>query len=311
MRGKSPGLLGVLVLAGLAACGGGGSPDQFDASPPDSDPTCGEWTVAPAASTDLRAFDPAPIALGRTTRIAFDVALTACEDLAMVRVEVSVDDQEFTIDAQVLRQIGGTCSGTARTVTRVVDLVPPTSGAWNVVVVGGDTLQLSVGSAPAVDCDPTRDPCATDCDCAGGERCIGVTQGGPTTVCARICEVDRDCDGTGRCTGDAPGGLPYTCDTQPECDAGTPCPDGFACTAGACAPTFTLSQTTRHECLCDADCDAGLRCVRPYDAGDPNRCQAMCPTDGSWCEGPHVCGALGFDVSGLAGTDAVCGWIGE
>jgi hypothetical protein len=76
-------------------------------------------------------------------------------------------------------------------------------------------------------------------------------------------------------------------------------------------PHFVLSQTTRHECTCDGDCAAGLRCVQPADESAPARCQAICPTDGPWCQGPHVCGSIDDDLSGLAGTDAVCGFVGD
>jgi hypothetical protein len=200
------------------------------------------------------------------------------------------------------------------TVTRVADIQLQDQGTTTITVRGAaNSVSFTAAAAPVPACDATRTPCRADCDCAADERCIGVMQGAPTTVCARPCELDRDCNGTGKCTRDtAPGGPPFTCDSQPECDL-TPnsCPDGFTCNAAACAPIFTLSQTTRHECSCDDDCDPGLRCVQPYDTTASPRCQAICPTDGSWCEGPHVCGELSFDVSGLAGTDAVCGWIGE
>lgn len=303
--------LAALAILTLGACGGGGGTDPVDAMPPDSDPACGEWTVAPAVGLDVRLFDPATtIALGRTIRIAFEVELTACEDTGIVGISVTPEETTGMIEPYLLRQVGGTCTGTARTVTRVVDFQPPQAGAWMLTIQGVGSVSFTVTAEPTPSCDATRSPCAADCDCdqSAGERCIGVNQGGPTTVCARTCEVDHDCGGN-RCTGDAPGGTPYVCDAQPECGAGVPCPTGFACTTGTCTPTFTLSQTTRHECACDADCDPGLRCTRPDDLTLPNQCQALCPTDGPWCEGPHVCDRSGQDT--LDGAASVCGWIGD
>ena len=54
-----------------------------------------------------------------------------------------------------------------------------------------------------------------------------------------------------------------------------------------------------------------LRCVVPWNPAERPRCQAICQTGGPWCQGPHWCASLGQDVSGLAGTDSVCGWVGE
>jgi hypothetical protein len=303
--------LAALALVTFAACGGGGTADPVDAMPPDSDPTCGEWTVVPAIGLDVRLFDPATtIALGRTIRIAFDVELTACEETGIVGISPALEDTSGIITPYVLRQIGGTCTGTARTVTRIVDYQPPQPGPWTLSIQGVGSVSFTVTAAPTPSCDSLRSPCVADCDCdeSAGERCIGVNQGGPTTVCARTCEVDHDCGGN-RCTGDAPGGTPYVCDAQPECGAGLACPTGFACTTGTCTPTFTLNVTSRHECACDADCETGLRCVRPYDLTMPNVCQAMCSTDGPWCEGAHVCGFVGQDT--LSGTDSVCNFLGE
>ena len=307
--------LASLLLIGVMACGDDGGAG-IDAMPPDSDPACGGWTVVPAAGANLRLYDPSPVLLGRTVRVAFDVELGRCDEPAMTPVTIMIGTTEASIPVRLLRQVSGTCTGTARTLTRVVDFQPSSSGSWVARLENSSAMvSFTVGAAPNPGCNVNRTPCQADCDCdeSIGERCIGVTVGpAATTTCARPCELDRDCAGSGRCTGDVPGGTPFACDTQTECDGSNPCPTGFNCNAGACEPTFTLGTTTRHECACDRDCDPGLRCVRPYDTG-PYRCQAMCPTDGPWCAGPgaHACGDMSLDVSGLAGTDAVCGFLGE
>jgi hypothetical protein len=301
------------VIAVMTACGGNpaapdANHDQLDAVPPDSDPACGEWTVAMTTGTNLRLADRGSThyALGRAVRLAYDLPLTACEQTSMGVVTYFGDDPQMpAVTPYVLRQVGGACTGTAGTVVDVVEYYPPTPGAYMALLTADSSVAaFTVDPEPTPGCDPTRTPCVTDCDCdtTAGERCIGTAT---STTCARTCELDRDCNGAGRCTDQ------HVCDDQPECDGTHACPDGFACTAGACTPTFTLSQTTRHECACDADCDPGLRCVRPMFTSGPSRCQAMCETAGPWCQGPHVCGSASSDISGLATTDSVCGWIGD
>ena len=306
----------LLLVVGLLGCGDDGGA-TIDGPPPDSDPACGAWTVAPGLAQNLRLYDPAPIAWGRTVRVAYDAMLDRCEQPAMPGLTLEIGGAQATVTARVLRQVSGTCADAPRTVVRIAAFQPSSPGEWTVALENTtETITLTVGAEPNPACNQSRSPCEADCDCdtATGERCVGTTIGpAVTTACERPCEVDRDCGGTGRCTGDVPGGTPFVCDAQPECDATRACPTGFTCASGACTPTFELGGTTRHECLCDAECDAGLRCARPYDTSEPSRCQALCPTDGPWCAGPgaHVCGDLDDDLSGLSGTDASCGFLGD
>lgn len=96
-----------------------------------------------------------------------------------------------------------------------------------------------------------------------------------------------------------------------ECDASTPCPDGFACDAGTCQHTFILNGATRHPCDDDRECDAPLRCVAHFVGGpDPWRkqCDVLCPTaNDAWCDGAHTC--TWFDAVDF--HDGVCAWVGD
>jgi hypothetical protein len=294
-----------IAIVAAAACGDDGSnPQGPDAPDPDADPSCARWTVEPAVPMNLRLYDPAQAIATRTVRIAFDVALTECETIGMAFVTLP-GIGEFEITPYQLRQGGGTCTGTAVTLTRVVDFQLQDSGPTTITVNGAASpLAINAAPAPAPACDVARTPCLADCDCAADERCIGVMQGGsPTTTCARPCELDRDCGGNGKCTRDAPGATPFTCDTQPECDI-TPesCPDGYTCMAAACVPIFTI-PTDDVECSCDADCAPGLHCVAPDDNTQSPRCQALCPTDGPWCTPGWAC----FNEA----RPSVCNFVGE
>lgn len=306
-------LLGCVVL--LGACGDNlrGSPAD-DASTIDSvtdaDGACGQWAVSPAPASNLRLFDPAPIGATRTLRVAFDVVLSACDELGAVRIVNAPLATQITITPFRVRQIAGTCQGTPRTVMRVAEVHVATAGTKTITLdaTPAQTLTVTVGAGPNPACRTQRTTCLADCDCdeAVGERCLGVMQGTtPTTMCARPCELDRDCGGTRCADPNVPGALPFTCTSAPECDATRPCSAGFACMSGACTPSFTLNPTTRHACACDAECAAGMRCVDA--AGDePATCEAVCHSNGAWCDqGPHTClGAVDADFS-------VCGWIGE
>jgi hypothetical protein len=175
------------------------------------------------------------------------------------------------------------------------------------------SITIAVGAPPGRACGGVAG-CEMDCDCTStrpGERCLGgYGLGGPFTACATPCEVDRDCGGDGRCES-ADDGLEQVCyDVGPECSVDRPCPSGFDCAGGACVASFTLGQGTRVPCSCDADCAAPLSCMADAD-GEGARCEMACPTDGPWCSGPHFCATRYQDISGLAGVDGVCGWVGE
>jgi hypothetical protein len=133
--------------------------------------------------------------------------------------------------------------------------------------------------------------------------------GGSFLSCVRPCEHNRDC-GDGACVDLADGHF-RTCNDAPECDDANPCPPGYGCNTGLCEPTFVLSQGTRHECTSDQDCSGGLRCVVATSGTGPNRCEVACRTAGAWCQGAHVCGDAASDVSNLARSDSVCGFLGE
>jgi hypothetical protein len=316
---RARGLAFVVVM--VAACGGdddGAAPDArvVDASSgaPDAPAGCATWTLEERTITALTLLDPAPLHDHRTLRVQITVELGACEEIAMNATSFAFEAPDVSLTTRAWVPHGTGCAGEPRTVTRPVVLHLPYADTWTIRAAGVTPLAVDVTAFPDEDCNPKRFPCEADCDCdvSSGERCLGYDAGGivgPTTICARPCEVDRDCGGTS-CAGVVDDGISWACNDEPECGGSDPCPVGWTCGA-ECTADFTLSQSTRGECACDADCAPGLRCVVPYDTAQPNRCQAVCETDGFWCQGPHVCGALGQDLSGLAGTDSVCGWVGE
>ncbi|MEZ4404252.1 MAG: hypothetical protein R3B06_29790 [Kofleriaceae bacterium] len=306
----------LVALAASSACGGGGT--AIDAGPDavidgadgcagcDAPPACARWTTAPAPARALSVVDdPGPFTEGRTFRVAVEYDAGARELAAMPTVERAA--ATVTITPRTFRPLLDSPGASER--RRLVVPLSLPAGTWQIRADGGAApLDLSVGPAPLRPCGVSG-ACELDCDCAAGERCLaGVGLAGRFTACARPCEVDRDCGGRGVCAS-LEDGLTDTCTLgTPECGPGAPCPAGFVCADGACAPSFTLTQTSRHFCACDSDCDPGLRCVVGDSAG---RCQAVCPTDGPWCQGAHVCGPAAADVSGLATTDSVCGFLGE
>lgn len=309
-----------LALVVLAACGGGGgrAPDAgpyFDADPaaPDAGPSCGTtWELRDAPAMSLTVFDPEPAVAGRTVRVGVVMELGGCDELAMITVGYTLENEGIAITPRVWHAVGPDCQAGRETIVRPVVLSDLYAGTWQIYALGAtDGITLPVAAAPS--CSAGRTPCQLDCDCDedAGERCLGYSGfAGPSTMCAVPCEADRDCAGT-TCEGDISDGLGYVCSTTPECDGARPCDPGWTCDAGACTPDFTLDQGSRHTCACDADCEPGLRCATPYDPTAPRRCEALCETPGAWCQGAHVCGWVGQDASGLAGVDSVCVWLGE
>lgn len=297
----------------LAACGGGGG-----TLPPDA-ATCGECTPNPDAgaytwrlverpATALYRYeDVSPLAEGRSTRIAVEHGGLTCDLWAMPRVEVEATTRTVTITPRAFERAPA-CTLTASQ-TRIVT-VALAAGTWTVGGGAATALTLTVGPAPARACGES--PCTLDCDCdtAAGERCLGAMGlGGNFTACMRPCEHNRDC-GDGLCVDQADGHL-RICDVTAECGDDLPCPPGYACVDARCAPTFVLSQSTRATCASDQDCSGGLRCVEATAGSGEPRCEVACRTGGAWCQGAHVCGPAADDLSGLARSDSVCGWLGE
>ena len=321
--------LGAVTLALIAGCSGGAdAPDAAavidaggdgaidpdggvgDAAGHDSVQACVAWSLTARAATAIAVHDdPGPYNSARTVRIAIEYQRGDGEQAAMPGI--TRGPGTITIEPRVFAPSGPAgATGRARLIVPLVLSV----GTWQVVAAAPSSvaLTLTVGGPPPRPCGTTG-ACAMDCDCdqAAGERCLGgLGLGGGFTACARPCEVDRDCGGGAVCTS-IPDGLFDTCsDITPECGPTVACPAGFACQVGACAPTFVLGQGTRHPCTCDGECAPGLRCVTGA-ATEVGRCEVACATGGPWCQGAHVCGPASADLSGLASTDSVCGWLGE
>ena len=284
-------MMRALVAIFLAACNAGGA-TLADASATtdagaDAVPgSAGSWRLEQRLATSLAALGDTAINAGRPARVVVGVDLGPCDEIAMPRLDFATN--QITIGLAAWVPIDGPCTSTARSIVRPVMFVPGpfSSGSWVIAATGtSDTVTVTIAPEPS-DCNPARSPCADDCDCPMGERCLSNdAPGGPTTVCATSCEVDRDCQG-GSCLA-AGSGPSWSCVATPtECDDGRPCRTGWSCAAGACLPDFTLAPTTRGPCVSDADCMAGLRCVQAADQVSSPSCQAVCETDGPWVPGP-------------------------
>lgn len=258
--------------------------------------------------------DGGRIHAARSFRVELGYDATPCEQFAMPTWNVVPANHIVGFNVHVFHPPGD-CPGLPIRRTRVVTLRLD-AGTWRLLGVGLATppsTMVTVGPPPLVACAPGAGECLQDCDCTGvGARCLGgVGLGGPFQECATPCEADRDCGETGHCTS-IPDGLALTCESGSQCGGpGDDCADGFQCAKGACVPEFVLSGTTRHECTCDSDCDAPLRCIQPTVPGRVARCEIPCPTAGAWCQGPHFCGTAAQDLASLAPSDSVCVSVGE
>lgn len=301
----------------IAACSGGDEAVPIDAGPDaptdggdgclgcDAPEACAPWRLVDATATGLALVDDSAPVAGRSFRLDLTYVTRGADLPAIPAVEVA--GATVTVRARMFEAPVGQPPAVVRHAHVVLSLAP---GTYAIAAPGVAPLTVTVGAAPPHTCGAPG-ACVLDCDCdqRAGERCLsGVGLGGPFRACARSCDTDRDCGGAGRCD-TVPDDLPAICRTDaPECDATRPCPVGFTCTAGACAPDFTLDSGSRHACGCDADCEPGLRCVGTPGAA---RCQAVCLSDGAWCQGAHVCGPASADLGGLATSDSACGWLGE
>lgn len=324
--------LALAILLGSAACGDDdGEPDDADDDTADGDAAddgtddggdtaddasdgddgggsaCSWQLVSATAPIEFLGADPGPFNPGRTARVQVQTVLAACEELAIPRIDIDEGSATATIELRVFRS-DGDCPGAPRTITRSIAIRLPSVARWT-VAVGDQSVEIDVEASPDRECGIDA-PCAMDCDCPDGLRCLtGWGIAGPFTECAIPCELDRDCGGNGTCESIADG-LAFACFGEAECSDDIPCPKGWQCDDGVCAPGFTLDVDTRRECACDDDCESPLRCTRA-GPDEPGRCEIACPTDGPWCEGAHVCGEAGMDVAGLAETDSICVFLGE
>ncbi len=310
----------VLALALLGSCDGVFGQDvdaplcvlDCDGGPgdgPPQDTVRFRLTERPATAL-YRYEDNLAVTAGRSFRVAVEHPRTVCDLPAMTRVDIDTSGRAVTIVPRIFARIPGGCpdAATTRVVTLSLD-----AGTWTIAAGSAAPITITVGPMPGRPCGLS--PCSLDCDCdlAAGERCLGGQGlGGEFLSCVRPCEYDRDCGGTGACLDLADGHL-HTCQAADECGATYPCPTGFACSPdNVCDPTFTLTQSTRHECSTDQDCAVGMHCAEATVAGGgPHRCEALCRSDGAWCQGAHMCGPASADNGNLARTDSICGFLGE
>jgi hypothetical protein len=110
-------------------------------------------------------------------------------------------------------------------------------------------------------CNPAPGDCTGDGDCTGGQICQPIECSCTSaTACVPGCVNAVDCGEAERCDAATHRCAPATC------DAATPCPADFTCTAGACA---------RATCTADRDCDH--YCVAGQCYGGYGQCQAPPP----------------------------------
>ncbi len=277
---------------------------------------CTGWSLVNSALTGAVMDDPAPLNAARTTRFRASFVLKCNETRATPQVTVDPVARTVVVRPMVWKNAGIACAGADLMDERIISVLPAASGTWKVLDgAGAEKLMFEVGEAPAGVClQDSHSDCEKDCDCADGVCLGGNGLVGPFTMCGRPCEYNQDCPSENSCIS-ADDGLSYYCEPMQNClDAGF-CPDGFQCESKFCVPRYELNQSARHECTCDSECTPPLRCVEPAGAQrvavPVRRCEYACPSAGGWCPGAHVCGAAKDDVSGMAGTDSVCIWMGE
>jgi hypothetical protein len=271
------------------------------------------WQLLDMPADSVQLADPAPLNVGRTTRLTAFAMVSCNQQRAMPLVTVDQIARTVTLQIRNWDQINFFCLGPDFLDSRIIAFVPTTAGSWHVKTPGGaDLLAFEVATAPETGCTPEGAfPCDEDCDCTEGVCLGGSGFVGPFTACARPCEVNADCSGGASCVS-ADDGLDHYCDPgTPACTDGGDCPSGFSCEGSACVPDFKLAQNTRKPCQCNEDCAEPLRCVEPANPEGTKRCEFTCQTAGAWCPSAHFCGTAFTDVSGLAESDSVCGWIGE
>jgi hypothetical protein len=304
----------LLALAGACDAEGGrfpGSPDAEtgDAAAPRTDggddrSSC-QWRNLAVPVVGIESLETRPIHPERSARFRIEVEECAGDEPGPWSTGFTLENEWVVIMATVWRS-GPDCAATVRA-SRDIVIRFPYPGIWKLQVPLGSLFpEVEVLPPPAGECGEAEPgACQRDCDCEPGALCFS---GEDVQRCARPCEVDRDCLGDGRCGDDD--GLDGVCrPALDECTPQRPCPDGFACEAGACQPTFVLDSQSRHSCECDADCEAPLRCVaHPNGEETWSQCEVVChtPSDG-WCQGAHSCNPAA-SVEAWAG---VCGWVGE
>lgn len=274
--------------------------------------TCPTWRLVEVAPDEVAVGDPVAATVGRTLRIRLSHMLDCQQRFAMPEVVARPELRRVSIRPRIW-DTRRDCMGPARMITRWIPITFATAGVWTIESPPGTTaLTIEVGAEPATPCGVAAGLCDEDCDCPEGEVCLGGSGlGGPFTACAVPCELDLDCPDGGSCI-DVDDGFDRTCDDLvAQCDGSEDCPAGFACDGRACRPDYALGSSARVPCECAADCTPPLICAEPAEPGGVRRCEYGCPTGGAWCPGAHACGPASGDLSGLASTDSVCGWLGD
>ncbi len=288
-----------------------------DATDDDAAADCPAWRLVDVQATGVTLVDPTIINTERTFRVSVSADMGGCEKRAMPLVEIDATALTVTVTLRAWEEVGVECPADLWHDTRLIALKLPAAGTWTVLAPPASAgATVVVGAPPPRPCNPGMGTCEMDCDCPDGSVCLGgFGLGGPMNACDVPCEEDVDCVNGQPCMLVVDDYLDHVCSWFGpgfQCDGSDPCPDGWSCTDGTCLPSFTLGGSVRVECSCDADCAAPLECARPASPSSPSRCELLCGTAGALnCPGAHACGPASADLSGLAFTDSVCGWLGE
>jgi len=193
--------------------------------------------------------------------------------------------------------------------------------SWPVAILQPDIWTVSAGintiefsPAPTVQisvCDPPPPygpgvRCSATCECDSGLRCFDhIGDFVCDSECAQACsrpatEVERaelECQPGWTCQPNENLGLNYGASCMPgsfnTCPAGG-CPTGMRCEASvipeipwSCVWDTELSAASRHACVQDSDCTAGLDCVQASDGS--RNCEIRCRTANMRCPAMHAC----------------------
>jgi subtilisin family serine protease len=157
--------------------------------------------------------------------------------------------------------------------------------------------------------NPDGSICAEDFNCLGG-TCAKASPDDPEGICATPCATDADCAAGEKC---ATGVCLPACASHADCSAGAVCKDGacmvVGCTDGSECPTGTAcppegeGRTCRTTCGSDAECAAPELCL-PALGGD--LCQAIACADAVTCPAGTVCPQEGGTCQRPCGSDRDC-----
>jgi MYXO-CTERM domain-containing protein len=157
--------------------------------------------------------------------------------------------------------------------------------------------------------NPDGSVCAEDFNCLGG-TCAKASPDDPQGICATPCASDADCAAGEKCASNV---CLHACASHGDCDAGAVCQDGacmvVACVDGTECPAGTAcspegqGRSCQIACTSDAECTAPELCL-PALGGD--LCQAIACYDAVTCPEGTACPIGGGTCRRTCGSDRDC-----